>query len=321
MLVTVMVVDAQGKPVVDQAPAMQASIGSVGAVQNNGDGTYNVPVQLPTGTDGPLTVTATANGATGSTALPTLAGMSEAAADDGGRVPKPGKEDREPKEAGTFSGHARLMLGGMHTTYTSERDNTDGNGRVPSDVSFSQRPIPGAVLQVDGHGGPKGMVGFDLGLYTGTYTLKVDSMQFRDTFLPAHAALTVGTVKGPAYFFGGIGVGSVDTPVFRYSVELNNLDLDDRRSVGARLSAGAQLDQEAFAFRFNLAETFAPSPVLTELGGFFDLSVSGPLTVSGGYQLHLQHARLGVPPSGDGADYAKVRIRQGALSLGVGYAF
>lgn len=321
VLVTVMVVDAQGKPVVDQAPAMQASIGSVGAVQNNGDGTYNVPVQLPTGTDGPLTVTATANGATGSTALPTLAGMSEAAADDGGRVPKPGKEDREPKEAGTFSGHARLMLGGMHTTYTSERDNTDGNGRVPSDVSFSQRPIPGAVLQVDGHGGPKGMVGFDLGLYTGTYTLKVDSMQFRDTFLPAHAALTVGTVKGPAYFFGGIGVGSVDTPVFRYSVELNNLDLDDRRSVGARLSAGAQLDQEAFAFRFNLAETFAPSPVLTELAGFFDLSVSGPLTVSGGYQLHLQHARLGVPPSGDGADYAKVRIRQGALSLGVGYAF
>ena len=242
MLVTVMVVDAQGKPVVDQAPAMQASIGSVGAVQHNGDGTYNVPVQLPTGTDGPLTVTATANGATGSTALPTLAGMSEAAADDGGRVPKPGKEDREPKEAGTFSGHARLMLGGMHTTYTSERDNTDGNGRVPSDVSFSQRPIPGAVLQVDGHGGPKGMVGFDLGLYTGTYTLKVDSMQFRDTFLPAHAALTVGTVKGPAYFFGGIGVGSVDTPVFRYSVELNNLDLDDlTAALASELAASCSL--------------------------------------------------------------------------------
>ncbi len=321
VLVTVKVVDAQGKAVVDQAPAIQASIGSVGGVQNNGDGSYNVPVQLPAGTDGPLTVTATVAGATGSTELPTLAGMSLEAADDGGRDPKPGKDPKEPKEAGAFVGHARVMLGGMHTTYTSVRDNTDGNGRVPSDVSFSKRPIPGGVLQIDGHGGPKGMIGFDVGLYAGTYTLKVESLEFRDTFVPAHAALTVGTVKGPAYFFGGLGVGSVDTPVFRYNEDLTDVGIFDRRLTGVRLSAGAQIDQESFAFRINLAETFAPAPVLTELGAFFDLPVSGPVTVSGGYQLHLQHARLPVPPSGEGADFAKVRIRQGALSLGVGYSF
>lgn len=321
VLVTVKVVDAQGKAVVDQPPGIQASIGSVGAVMNNGDGSYNVPVQLPAGTDGPLTVTATAAGATGSTSLPTLAGMSEEAADDGGRDPKPGKEPKDPKVPGAFVGHARVMLGGMHTSYSSVRDNTDGNGRVPSEVAYAKRPIPGAVLQIDGHGGPKGMVGFDVGLYTGSYTLKVESLEFRDTFLPAHAALTVGAVKGSAYLFGGIGVGSVDTPVFRYNEDLSDVGVFDRRLTGARLSAGAQVDQESFAFRFNLAETFAPAPVLTELGAFFDVPISGPLSFSGGYQLHLQHARLAVPPSGDGSDYAKVRIRQGALSFGVGYSF
>lgn len=320
LLVTIKVLDPAGKAIVDQAPQVTASVGTVGTLQNNGDGSYNVPVQLPPGVDGPLTLSATVGTASGTLELPTLAQMSADAADTDGGRDKPPRDGSSGGSSG-FSGNARLMGAVVQYRHSAVRDNNDGNGRVPSSVAFSKMAIPAAVIQLDGHGGPQGMIGFDAGLRAGRYKMKVSGVEMADTILPAHAALTVGSVQGAAYFFGGLGVGLVDMPVLRYNETLTDIGSYDRRMAGARLSAGVALDTETRGFRFDLAETFAPRPVMTELNTYLDIPVSDPIAVSLGYQLHLHHARLAVPPSGDVADIAKIRALQGAASIGVNARF
>ncbi|MCK6524647.1 Ig-like domain-containing protein, partial [Myxococcota bacterium] len=75
ILVTVRVLDAQGKAVVGEPPTINASIGTVGVLSDSGDGSYSVPVQLPPGQDGPLTVTVSVGAAQGAASVPTLASI------------------------------------------------------------------------------------------------------------------------------------------------------------------------------------------------------------------------------------------------------
>ncbi|MBK7756148.1 MAG: Ig-like domain-containing protein [Deltaproteobacteria bacterium] len=91
VLVTVRVLDAQGKAVVGEPPKIIASIGTVGVLSDSGDGNYSVPVQLPPGQDGPLTVTVSVGSAQGAASVPTLASLGgpEALASGGG-VPSGG---------------------------------------------------------------------------------------------------------------------------------------------------------------------------------------------------------------------------------------
>ncbi|MFT5585465.1 MAG: hypothetical protein ACI9VR_003057, partial [Cognaticolwellia sp.] len=69
VLVSIRVQDAQGLPVAGGVPQVKASIGTVGPLTDNGDGSYLVPVQLPAGQDGPLTIQVKMGGAVGSVSV------------------------------------------------------------------------------------------------------------------------------------------------------------------------------------------------------------------------------------------------------------
>ncbi|MFH1463226.1 MAG: hypothetical protein ABIO70_02460, partial [Pseudomonadota bacterium] len=73
ILVSVQVADAMGTPLPGVKLEVHASLGTVGALTDNKDGSYNLPVQLPPGVDGPLTVTVKAGDVTRPLLLPTLA--------------------------------------------------------------------------------------------------------------------------------------------------------------------------------------------------------------------------------------------------------
>lgn len=72
VLVTLRVTDANGNAISRAKPKVTSTLGTVGAVTDNGDGSYNLPVQLPPGQDGPITLTVTAGTATRSQTLPTF---------------------------------------------------------------------------------------------------------------------------------------------------------------------------------------------------------------------------------------------------------
>ncbi len=73
ILVTLRVTDAMGTLLPGQKPKLKSSLGTVGKLTDNGDGSYNVPLQLPAGQDGPLTVDVTVGSVTRSLELSTLA--------------------------------------------------------------------------------------------------------------------------------------------------------------------------------------------------------------------------------------------------------
>lgn len=73
ILVTLRISDANGRPVTDVTPQVTSTPGTVGGITDNGDGTFNLPVQLPPGQDGPLVLTIEAGSVTRQHALPTFA--------------------------------------------------------------------------------------------------------------------------------------------------------------------------------------------------------------------------------------------------------
>src|SRR5678816_3054742 len=78
---TVRLVDANQLPVKGQRVIVTSTVGTVSRVTDGGDGSYTANVQLPAGTDGPVTIAASVGTTVkASVSLPTLASMGTAAA-------------------------------------------------------------------------------------------------------------------------------------------------------------------------------------------------------------------------------------------------
>lgn len=78
ILLTLRVMDSEGNPLPRTKPTIKSSVGRVGALSNNGDGTFSAPIQLPLGVDGPMTVTVTVQELTRTLTLPTFASTLQA---------------------------------------------------------------------------------------------------------------------------------------------------------------------------------------------------------------------------------------------------
>ncbi|MBN1335784.1 MAG: Ig-like domain-containing protein [Deltaproteobacteria bacterium] len=72
ILLSLTVSDAGGSPLSGLKPKVTASLGTVGAITDNKDGSYNLPVQLPAGKDGPIDITVTVGQVSQSLTLPTF---------------------------------------------------------------------------------------------------------------------------------------------------------------------------------------------------------------------------------------------------------
>jgi hypothetical protein len=331
ILITIAVTDADGNPVVGVKPTLKASVGKLGTIQNNGDGTYNVPLQLPAGVDGPVTLTGQAGPAAGATTLPTFASMGEqvpqTVTDGGNSGSNSGSGSDEPKPPRTpgqaNNWHVRLLPTAVYYNHTATRVE-EGDGRIPTELSFQRgalKPIPAVSFQVDGHP-TGGVVGFDVRLRYGSYKLAIGALEFQDTVFPTMAAVRFrGQMADGMFAYGTAGVQVVDVPIFRYSDALDDVEYQSKVLVGGRLGGGLQIGVDPIDVRLEIAETFAPFPVMTHVDVMVDIKPTPdvPVILSMGYDQDFHHVSMLI--GSDDPDTVQIRARQGALMVGLGGAF
>ena len=344
ILVTLRVTDASQKPVLDAKPKVTASIGKVGSLTNNGDGSFNVPVQLPAGQDGPITLTVQAGPATGSVVLPTLASLGGApppATADGGSDSKSGGGNDFWSQTGEASkkatkavfgnekarnhrAHLFLSVGGYK--YIAARRQDGELPRIPKTFEMERgptNPIPGGGFSIMGH--PNGnMVGYDVRLRFSGYTSMVEGELFWDG-LPrgmaaARAQFPIATGLN-AYASAGAEV--FDVPIYRYTEDLLGIDRLNKTVPGLRLGGGVTFTRRYVHAQFELAETFGPLPKMTHTGLLLEGNIPlGPvsLIVFLEEDVEFQHMRYWVG-TGDSRDQVGIRARSATTLLGWGVAF
>ncbi|MCP4915595.1 MAG: hypothetical protein GY913_01605 [Proteobacteria bacterium] len=340
ILVTLRVTDSASKAVLDAKPQVTASIGKVGAITNNGDGSFNVPVQLPAGQDGPITLSVQAGPATGSVVLPTLAslgGAPPATADSGNgsggddfwsqtgdASKKATKAVFGNEKARNSRAHLYLSVGGYK--YIEQRKQSGDLPRIPSELVLTRgptNPVPGGGFSIMGH--PKGgMVGYDVRLRFSGYTSMVESELFWDG-LPRGmgAARAQFELAEGLNAYATAGVSVFDVPIYRYTEDLMGIDRLNKAVPGLRLGGGATFTRRYFHMQFELAESFGPLPKMTETGLLIEGNIPlGPvsLIVFIEEDVEFQHARYWVG-TGDSRDQVGIKTRAATTLLGWGVAF
>jgi len=337
ILVTVRVLDANGKAVLTSGkPKVSSSIGKVGAITNNGDGSFNLPLQLPPGQDGPVTITATASGVTGTQNLPTLASLGGAPPppQDKGKDKDKGKDDgdlpdnrgKDPKRMDTRNQSVRLHLNLGGYNYSAQRVQEGDEPRIPSDIGFARTalsPIPGAGLAATGH--PRGnLIGYDVGLRFSGYTTSIGDGLYWDGMPRFHGAVrTRFDIAGGMHAFAAAGIGLSDVPIYRYNNDLDNVDRLNKMVPGLRLGGGVAYSHRFFYGEFELAETFGALPKVTNTGILIEGRIPvGPVSIVVFVEedLEFQHMRYWVG-TGDSRDRVRIRARQATTLFGAGVAF
>jgi hypothetical protein len=323
ILVTVRVLDAQGKAVLDATPVVTASPGNVGAITNNGDGTYNLPVMLPAGVDGPLNITVVAGAATGAVNLPTLgsigasslattSGSSGGGGGGGGRAPKGGAAP-----AGDVSFRLRASAGAMGYLYSATTKGVEGP--LATDAAF-RAVTPLLVGSAELWPGASG-IGVDGNIKLSVYRVQIglsDEVYNRVTF-PGHVALRYRKpleAPGTFWFVSG-GARLTETVVFGYENDDKTQSQLSRELVpGGRIGGGVIKETDRVYLRAELAETITPWPSVTSVA----LGLDAPLLPDGslihvGLDYDLNHMRL---DENDDGQLLRVRGQQISLSVGVG---
>ncbi|MCB9746112.1 MAG: Ig-like domain-containing protein [Alphaproteobacteria bacterium] len=348
ILVQVKVFDASGKVSPGVPPAVSASVGTVGAVTDNGDGSYNVPVQLPPGVDGPLTLDVRAGDARGAASLPTLASMGgpsavvadsgasggEASAGSGGR--DSGGRDSGGRDSGgrDNSGRAPVASSGdekvklrvvLTDTWLQHESTSAGDAEAPVSASI-QRPLPfgalGAGVDLVAHptGGPFGV---DLRARGAAYRYALGAGAAEEVLTDSlyTAALGVRYSPGPgntARPYLGLAAGVADSLAFTYadsakaSASPQNLILP-----GLVVNAGLNVDTPKVDVAIQLSELLGPKPTMSHAGLLLDLAVlPGAASLTLGVEADLQHFSAEVGPAATEVSISSLR----AAALG-GLAF
>ncbi|MCB9763670.1 MAG: hypothetical protein H6739_28130 [Alphaproteobacteria bacterium] len=348
ILVTLQVLDSQGHPVINTLPVITATPGTVGALTNNGDGSYSVPVQLPPGVDGPLKIQVGADAATGMLILPTLAQMTAANIDSGGGGGGGGR-DRSGGGGGGLSlggggddepSALRVRAGLMDMAYSHYGFYSDagllggicvdGVGFLPPDdsllpcsVYFKQSfPVGALGLGLQATYFPNnGMIGMDLNTRAGLYRVQIGNENYVDGVLPTTLAARVRfkIVMPTLHFYLTGGAGISDAVILSYGdLSKATADLSNKWIIGGRVGFGMDWQWRRFYYEFEVAETFAPLPALTQirLGVDVDLTEVGgmPLFLHGSYWQDRQHRKMS---AGD-EEYVRVLAGQSTLLIGAG---
>jgi hypothetical protein len=337
ILVNVRVADSAGVGVGARKLSIQASPATVGQITDNRDGTYAVPLQLPAGTDGPVGISITVDGASGSLVLPTLAALGsqpQAASGGGGGAARSnptggGSAPATHVAAPVSTDWAKLRIGGgllnARGSYTMD---SDAGAQLLGAAAFA---TPGAGfwgVAAEGVWLPLqqswGGLGADVRLRSQLEWFNVGGTPFvnvqRDAML---AARYRRGLVGPLSVEGSLGVHYTTGVLFRYAdagrtqAELLNFPL-----VGARLGGLLSLETDHIYTSLEFAETFVPFPIDTHAEALLDwkLGDSPTMLVFGGSWDYrsMQYAAEG--SAGDSGS-ATVKQSQFTLRAGAGVAF
>lgn len=347
ILVNIRVMDAQGQAVIDQTPLITATLGRVGAITNNGDGTYNVPLQLPPGQDGPVQIDVAAGSAKGSALLQPLASMGGAAAmatdGGGGQAGLGGSSGGGGGSSGGGASAPRPPRGGpaggttarvrLTPTVTAFRHGATAPGEftLPTDASFLAVPV-GLGASAEFMPG-QGNLTLEARAKAGFYRVQVGLVE-PTPFIDVVQPLTLGlryrqplSTPGMHWFVGGWGQ-LTDVTILRYADDARtNAELLNKQVLGLRVGGGLQIENDTANVRLELAETLAPTrgkipwPVMTSAGVMVDLAVlPDNKLLCLGVDYDFQHMRFEVG-EGEEIEALTVRSHQATALVGIGKAF
>ena len=339
ILVVARVSDQAGIPVTKQKLNITASVGTVGAITDNGDGSYTFPLQLAAGQDGPVTISLGVGSAVGSVVLPTLATLNAMPAatqggggggnslssnnggGGGGREPRPG---RQPRQGGGFGGDDGLPWGqasiALATVARSYHLESSGDADVPSTANFGTGALFGAfgldarVVAFPRGGNIGGVIGgrgyFD--------RVEIGDENYSQFGWSARAGVRYrGEMAEGLYWYGSGELARFNGLVFRYADDAKTeAALLSKGLFGARLGGGVTFNKGPLGLDIGVAETFSPWPVDTWLGVDVNYEIKPNLAVRAGYELDLRSMKFAV-----GEEEVKVKDQERPLFVGVSYLF
>lgn len=344
ILVVARVTDSAGLASVKQKLSVTPSLGTAGAITDNGDGSYSFPLQLPAGQDGPVTINVGAGSAQGSVVLPTLATLgaaqlqqpaagSGAQTSSGGgtiglrdpgspRQPKPPRQPRAPSlDEGRWF-RADLNLGTVARSYALEVPDPPDDSDVPENADFATNAVFGApALDVGLQAWPGNKaIGADLDFRGYIDRVEVGGTKYHQTGSSFHVDGRYRRELGSiAHWYGSAGLHHFNGLVFRYAdTAKSEAELLTKGLWGARLGGGLQVEKAPFFADLQLTETFAPWPVDTFFGLDLAYDLQNQISVRLSYGADLRSMTFSV---GDDEIKVKIKDQERPLMIGVGYVF
>ena len=336
ILVTVRVSDATGMPLPGLKLQLNASLGTVGSLTDNGDGSYNVPVQLPPGQDGPITLTAKAGEITSPLLLPTLAQAGAQPAVAGGAQPGPGPAagGRAPRPAGTpgqIGGPAIARIyGGLSLLAHDYAMEGTGEGTTPATASyvngnFLKGQFGGAPSVLGGGWVKLGQLPVMLELEASAWleTVEVAGDEYDNTGFQARLGARYYSYLGssPAYWYAMGGVNHTKALAFAYGDETRtSVELSAHSLTGLRLGGGIGAEAGRFFVEADASGTWGlhalPQVLAPRLQLGFEIKPGMLAFLS--YAFEARNIRIDLPGE-DGQ--LNVRDKYQPLVLGLGGAF
>lgn len=345
ILVVVRVSDAAGLASLKQKLNPTASLGTVGAITDNGDGSYTFPLQLPAGQDGPVTINVGAGAAVGSVVLPTLATLNATTAAQPAnpqtgttgpalrdpaspRKARPPKAGRSPSMGSLDGRWARfdLSVGTVARKYEMETQDYTDDMDVPPDADFKTNALFGApALDVGALMWPGNKaIGVDLDFRAYADRVEVGGEKYSQGGWSFNASGRyrgeIAAVNG-LHWYGTAGVHRFAGLIFRYADDAKSeAELLSKSLWGARLGGGLTFEKNPFYLDLQLAETFAPWPVDTFLGLEFGYDLQNQISIRASYGADLRSMTFAVGEE-DPTVEVKIKDQERPLMIGVGYVF
>ncbi len=339
ILVTVTVSDASGMAMPGLDVVLNTSLGTVGAITDNGDGSYNIPVQLAPGQDGPLTLTATAGEVTSPLLLPTLA-QAGAMPVAGGAAPAQGGQAntgggapraRPPSNPGQMGGPATARLyGGLSLLAHDYAMEGTGEGTTPAEAAY----VNGNFLKGQFGGAPSVLAGgwvklgqlpvmLELEGSAWLETIEVAGDEYDNTGFQARFGARYYGYLGtsPAYWYATAGVNHTKALAFAYGDETRtSVDIATHSVTGLRLGAGIGAEAGRFFVEADASGTWGlaalPAVLAPRLIAGFEIKPGMMAFLSYAYEARNIRIEL----DGDGGQL-RVKDAYQPLTLGIGGAF
>ncbi len=339
ILVTVRVNDASGMAMPGLDIELNSSLGTIGAITDNGDGSYNVPVQLPPGQDGPLTLTATAGEITSPLLLPTLAQAGAVAvaptggAQAGGQAATGGTRPVRQTSAapGALGGPAKARLyGGLSLLAHDYAMEGTGEGTTPAEAAY----VNGNFLKGQFGGAPSVLGGGWVKLGQLPVMLELEASAWLETIEvagdeydnPGYQARFGARYYGmlgtsPAYWYAMGGINHTKALAFEYGDETRtSVEIGSHALTGLRLGGGIGAEAGRFFVEADASGTWGlhalPQVLAPRLITGFEIKPGMSVFLS--YAFEARNIRIELP--GDGGQlYVKDKYQP--LVLGIGGAF
>jgi hypothetical protein len=354
ILVSLTVSDAGGSPLSGLKPKVTASVGAVGTITDNKDGSYNLPVQLPAGKDGPIDLTVTVGTVSKALTLPTFTqtlttvsgpatpGAPAGAAPSGGQaglVPASGEPTEEtaaerpakvrrPLPSGTVRYRLQAGVGVLMHDYLADATSEEFV-EVPARVSFTSGNLfrfkfggaPAlAALGTYRLGGTGWAVDGDLVLANEKVNLGGTDLSTPTWEIRLGGRRYFPFEKHGLYAFGLAGLHNLTALQFRYSDDSRvSAEMSRRTLTGLRAGGGMGLEKAPWWWEADLSFSFLlpPSPMFafrTQVGYEFKESIYAFAGFS------TEHRWLGLPVS-DTEEKVKVWDVVQPFIIGVGGAW